>query len=79
MESIFEGDGILLLSMCDWRWEMGIMFVFGMIRGVEIGLSLYYPVLYTLARFPNAWVVNNLSVVDEVAHWNVVFMRYAQD
>jgi len=39
--SIFEGGGILLLSMCDWRWEMGIMFGFGMIRGVEIGLSSY--------------------------------------
>jgi hypothetical protein len=24
-------------------------------------------------------VVDNLSVVDRVAHWNVVFTRYAQD
>jgi hypothetical protein len=42
-------------------------------------LKLCYPFLYTLARFPDAWVVNNSSVVDGVAHWNVVFTRYAQD
>jgi hypothetical protein len=35
--------------------------------------------LYTLARFSDAWVVDNLSVVDGVAYWNVVFTRYAQD
>jgi len=42
-------------------------------------LKLCYPIVYTLARFPDACVVDNLSVVDRVAHWNVVFMRYAQD
>jgi hypothetical protein len=42
-------------------------------------LKLGYPVLYTLARFQDAWVVDNLSVVDGVAHWNVVFTRYVQD
>jgi hypothetical protein len=30
---------IFFLSSCDWRWEMGIMFDFGMICGVEIGRS----------------------------------------
>jgi hypothetical protein len=40
-------------------------------------LKLCYPALYTLARFPDAWVVDNLSMVDGVAHWNVVFTRYA--
>jgi len=40
-------------------------------------LKLCYPILYTLARFSDAWVVDNLSVVDGVVHWNVVFMHYA--
>jgi hypothetical protein len=31
-------------------------------------LKLCYPVLYALARFPDAWVIDNLSVVDGVAH-----------
>jgi hypothetical protein len=31
-------------------------------------LKLCYSVLYTLARFPDAWVVDNLSVVDGVAY-----------
>jgi hypothetical protein len=42
-------------------------------------LKLCYPILYTLTRFPDAWVVDNLFVVDGVAHWNVVITRYAQD
>jgi len=42
-------------------------------------LKLYYPVLFSLAHFQDAWVVDNLSVVDGVAHWSVVFTRYAQD
>jgi hypothetical protein len=42
-------------------------------------LKLCYPVLYSIARFPDAWVVDNLSVVGGVAHWNVPFTRYAQD
>jgi len=42
-------------------------------------LKLCYPVLYTLARFLDAWVVDNLSRLDGVAHWNVVFTGYAQD
>jgi hypothetical protein len=32
-------------------------------------LKLCYPILYTLARFSDAWVVDNLSVVDGVAYW----------
>jgi len=35
--------------------------------------------LYSIACFPNAWVVDNLSVVGGVAQWNVLFTRYAQD
>jgi hypothetical protein len=42
-------------------------------------LKLCYPALYTIARFPNAWVVDNLSVVGVVSQWNVLFTRYAQD
>ena len=42
-------------------------------------LKLCYPALYTIARSPDAWVVDNLSVVGGVAHWNVLFTRYAQD
>jgi hypothetical protein len=32
-----------------------------------------------IARSPDAWVVDNLSVVGGVVHWNVLFTRYAQD
>jgi hypothetical protein len=42
-------------------------------------LKLCYPALYTIARSPDAWVVDNLSVVGGVAHWNVLFTHYAQD
>jgi hypothetical protein len=42
-------------------------------------LKLCYPVLYSIAHFPDAWVVDNLSVVGGAAHWNVLFTRYAQD
>jgi hypothetical protein len=42
-------------------------------------LKLCYPALYFIARFPDAWVVDNLSVVGGVEHWNVLFTRYAQD
>jgi hypothetical protein len=31
-------------------------------------LKLCYPALYTIARFPDAWVVDNLSVVGGVVH-----------
>jgi hypothetical protein len=42
-------------------------------------LKLCYPVLFSFARFQDAWVVDNLSVVDGVAHWNVFFKCYARD
>jgi hypothetical protein len=42
-------------------------------------LKLCYPDLYFIACFSDAWVVDNLSVVGGVAHWNVLFTRYAQD
>ncbi|XP_062156716.1 uncharacterized protein LOC133864405 [Alnus glutinosa] len=42
-------------------------------------LKLCYPASYSIARFPNAWVVDNLSVVGVVSQWNVLFTRYAQD
>jgi hypothetical protein len=42
-------------------------------------LKLCYPALYSIARSPNAWVVDNLVVVGGVAQWNVLFTRYAQD
>jgi hypothetical protein len=35
-------------------------------------LKLCYPVLFSLARFQDAWV-------NGVAHWSVLFTRYAQD
>jgi len=42
-------------------------------------LKLCYPVSFSIARFQDAWVVDNLSLVGGVAHWNVVFTRLAQD
>jgi len=42
-------------------------------------LKFFYPVLYSIALFPDAWVVDNLSVVGDVVHWNVLFTHYAQD
>jgi len=35
--NIFEGGAIIFISLCAWRWGMGIMYGFGMIFGVEIG------------------------------------------
>jgi hypothetical protein len=40
-------------------------------------LKLCYLVLFNIARFKDAWVVDNLYVLDGVAHWNVVFTRLA--
>jgi hypothetical protein len=42
-------------------------------------LKLGFPALFSIARFPDVWVVNNLSVVGGVAHWNVLFTRNVQD
>jgi hypothetical protein len=42
-------------------------------------LNICYPVLFNIARFKDSWVVDNLYVLDGVAHWNVVFARLAQD
>jgi hypothetical protein len=42
-------------------------------------LKLCYPVLFSLAHFQDTGVVDNLSVLDGVAHWSVVFTRYAQN
>lgn len=42
-------------------------------------LKLSFPALYSIARSPDAWVVDNLSVVGGVVHWNVLFTRYAHD
>jgi len=38
-ESLFEGGGIMLPSICVLRWVMGLIFAFGMIYGVGTGLS----------------------------------------
>jgi len=45
----------------------------------DMPLKLCYPVSFSIARFQDAWVVDNLSLVGGVAHWNVVFTRLAQD
>jgi hypothetical protein len=42
-------------------------------------LKLCYPALYAIARSPDAWEGDNLSVVGGVVHWNVLFKCYAQD
>jgi len=42
-------------------------------------LKLCFSTLYTIARSPDAWVVDNLSMVGGVTHWNVLFTRNAQD
>jgi len=42
-------------------------------------LKLCYPALYCIGRSPDAWVVDDLSVVGCVVHWNVLFTRYGQD
>jgi len=42
-------------------------------------LKLCYLALYTIACSPDAWVVDNLSVVGGVVHWNVLYTRFAQD
>jgi hypothetical protein len=42
-------------------------------------LKLGFPALFSIALFPEAWVVDNLSVIGGVAHWNVLFTRNVQD
>jgi hypothetical protein len=42
-------------------------------------LKLFYPALFSIARYKDAWVADNLSVQDRVAQWNVVFTRLGQD
>jgi hypothetical protein len=42
-------------------------------------LKLCYLVLFSIARFKDAWMVDNLYVLDGVAHWNVIFTCLAQD
>jgi hypothetical protein len=42
-------------------------------------LKLCFPTLYTIPHSPDARVVDNLSMVGGVAHWNVLFTRNAQD
>jgi len=42
-------------------------------------LKLCYPVLLSIARYKDAWMVDNLSVLDGVVQWNVVFTCLAQD
>jgi len=42
-------------------------------------LKLCYPAVFSIARFKDVWSVDNLFVLDGVAHWNVVFTRLAQD
>jgi hypothetical protein len=42
-------------------------------------LKLCYPVLFSIPQFKDAWVGDNLSVLDGVAHLNVVFTHLAQD
>jgi len=42
-------------------------------------LKLCYPALFNIARYKDAWVVDNLFVQDRVAQWNGVFMRLVQD
>jgi len=56
------------------------MYGFGMIFGVEISRwSFVIQLCSIFARFKDPWVVDNLYVLDGVAHWNVVFMHLAQD
>jgi hypothetical protein len=57
----------------------GLIFAFGIYGVGTKPLKLCYPALYSIAHFLDAWVMNNLFVVGGVAHWNVLFTRYAQD
>jgi hypothetical protein len=41
-------------------------------------LKLCYPALFSIARYKYIWVIDNLSVQDGVAQWNVVFTRLIQ-
>jgi len=48
--SLFEGGGIMLPSICILMWVMGLIFAFGMMFGVGIGLSSSIIQLCTLLR-----------------------------
>jgi hypothetical protein len=42
-------------------------------------LKLCYPALFSIARYKEAWVVDNFFVQDGVAQWNLVVMCLVQD
>jgi hypothetical protein len=42
-------------------------------------LKVSYPELYRIARNKEAWVSDNMQILNEVVHWNVHFIREAQD
>jgi hypothetical protein len=42
-------------------------------------LKVSYPELYRIARNKKAWVSDNMQILNEVVHWNVHFIREAQD
>jgi hypothetical protein len=49
------------------------------LRCGDSSMKLCYLVLFSIAPFKDAWVVDNLSVLDGVAHWNAVFTHLAHD
>jgi hypothetical protein len=42
-------------------------------------LKVSYPELYRIARNKEAWVSDNMQILNEVVHWNVHFIREVQD
>jgi hypothetical protein len=78
--SLFERGGINVAKFL--RFEVGdgshIHFWHDLCCG-DRPLKLSYPALFSIACSPDAWVVDNLSVVGGVAHWNVLFTRNVQN
>jgi hypothetical protein len=42
-------------------------------------LKLCCPILFSIARFKDTWLVDNLYVLNGVAHWNVIFTCLARN
>jgi hypothetical protein len=38
-------------------------------------LKLYYPALFSIGRYKDMWVVDNMLFQDGIIQWNVIFTR----
>jgi hypothetical protein len=49
------------------------------VRCGELPLKNVFPALFTIACAKEAWVEENMAIVDGAIHWNVMFIRQVHD